>query len=179
MPGAETILDWAALVLAAYAAILSTILAVIREGSRLVLNARVDPPFNELALDIFNASRRRITISTALLVYGPGPRLAQPVLRIGMLEAVVLDPGDGKPVRIPLEELRKAALERPVRQSEYSRLWILVTAFSRRSYPAFVQIHPSIIEAPYVPAAEVYISADLVMGFPRMRSHIRDHSKIK
>lgn len=179
MPDSVSPVEWAALILATYGAILSTVLAVIREGSKLVVSGQADPPFEGIELDIFNASRRRVTVRSAVLKYGVGPRHSQIVLPVDSFANLALDPGDGRSARVTVAELRKAAAERNVRQGEYSRIWLVALAFSGRSYPAVVQVHRDVIQGKYLPPAEFFIAADLLMGYPRMVSHIRDHGKMK
>lgn len=175
----KDIFDVLTFALGAWGAILSTRLAYAKQRSKLVLRTDVKSPFDQLELQIFNASQRRISVRNGQLRYGLSVRSSQTILEIQALEKLVLDAGDGASGKVAIADLRKAVLEQKVPQRRYSRIWLVAKAFNDRSYSTAVRVDPAIINQPYDAQAEPYIATDVVMGFSHLFRYLPHNWSVK
>jgi hypothetical protein len=150
-----------------------------RQRWKLDLRGRAAPPFDRVNLEIFNPAHRPLTIRKGELRYGTNPQFSDLVIEVPDTENLVLEPSRAKPSKPLVADLRKAIADRGIKQKSYSRLWFVVTAYNGRTYSTMVEIDPAIITKPYIPQAEIYIAADLLLGFPQRVSGIQKHWKIK
>ena len=169
-------------IIAFWGAALSTLLAIPRVieflyaiKHKLKIMAYSEQPFGTLTVAVTNVGRRPINITSLVLLYGPEPSLANEASRCSNNLPQKLEEGDVWTASILRADVMSDAKKNNVRQSYNHRLWVGVLTSTGKRFNSVVSIDPSIIAAPYDPNAVYYVTADVFLGFPQMKSIVVRH----
>lgn len=161
------------IVLAAWGAALSTILAAMRiiefrhtVGKQLVVSATADSESQQLFVTVVNAGIRAVTITALEIRYGRWAGEAVEVFRTVDQLPRKLEDGEVLSWSIARADIQKAVKQRGIFQTDYSRLWAVLQVPGRRPAYKFVNVDPAFIVSDYTFNTRDYVAADVFLGFP-------------
>jgi hypothetical protein len=167
------------LILGAYAAALSTLLALDQfrqRRSRITLVAEWYAPKDEVHVQIVNIGSVAVTLRSVVLAYGPNTSVASIVAQ-SPESNFRLEAGGAKDWIVKRAEIVEGRVASGARIGRRNYVWLIVELFGRKQQVATVSIDAKAIGAAgrYGPA-EANIAADLLVGFrdPEVENQPRD-----
>lgn len=174
-----TILPYASFAVAAYGAIVATAVALKQNRERLIIRGEIRFPSDELMIEVFNPSGRRMKVREAEVRYGVGPQGSSKVVDLPALSDVALEPGQGTLVRVPTAALIAGRRNEGLGRKDFSRVWIYITGYGAKAHYSPVDIDHRVITDPATRRSMDFVAADIIVGFKQAPSVLTDYSRMK
>ena len=157
------------LILATYAAILSTIIAFLnyrnRNTNRPLIIAEVRKELVEIECQITNTNSKPLLVKEIILSIGSSKSYLFELIRKEVKEKTVKNESEILYYSFSTKSVREIVLKNKLKQKEFQRLWITCITSINKKFTVPVNIHPNIIPEKYYEKAEQFIATDLFLGF--------------
>ncbi len=168
------------LIIATYAAVLSTVMAFLNyrnsNVNKLLIIAEVGKELVSIDCQIINTNRKPLLVRELIVSIGSSKSNMTELIRKELDVKKIVNESEILYYSFSKKTLQDSIITKAISQKEFQRLWLTCITSINRKFTVPVNINPSIIKKSFYHRAEQFIATDLFLGFEQLDSKTYPYS---